>query len=478
MKTTIFRPLQLATLGFVLILVAFLSVVSIMTWTQYRRLEHARAHIRRVEAFQRAFLRLADAAVDEEAASSPGDSERLDELLREVDDLIGLAEPLDALTTRRLGELKAVLENRDFDPASTLSETVRLFRETVSAEAEHQEGLLANLERETRTELRMAIAAPLALAGLGGLILLFIRRRILKPLSALGSVFSRLAVGEFTPVPVELADPVLHPLFVNYNHLVMRLEELEQEHRAHADLLEREVRFATEALLEQQRGLARAERLAATGVLAASVAHELRNPLAGIQLALSNLRRELEDPDMTERLDLVTGELTRLGRLVNELLDMSRHVPEAPRSLDLANSVEQLLKLTRYQLPPQVHVEPEIPEGLLCRLPEDRMRQVLLNLILNASRALDESGGRVVISARTEGAALRVTVSDDGPGFPPEVLSRVPSPFLSKADRGTGLGLAMVYRFARDLGGDLELSNREPHGARVALTLPECVIGD
>jgi two-component system NtrC family sensor kinase len=467
MKALIFRPLQLATVGFVLILVAFLMVISAMTWTQYRRLERGRAHIDRVQVFQRAFLTLAVAATDETAATSPGDSAILDQLLKEVDDLIALATPLDTATADKLGELRALLENRDFDPATTLPNALKLFREVVLAEAEDQERLLTDMESNTRAELRLTIFAPLALAGLGGLILLFIRLRILRPLGGLGFLVTRLAQGEFTPVPVEKVDPLLHPLFANYNRLVTRLEELEQEHRAHAESLEREVRMATEALLEQQRGLARAERLAATD--------ELKNPLAGIQLTLTNLKRELDDVDKIGRLDLVTGELTRLSRLLKELLDMSRHVPEPPRSIDLAASVGQLLTLTRYQLPPRVRLESDIDDGLICHLPEDRLRQALLNLILNASQALDETAGTVMIEARAEGKTLRVTVSDDGPGFSQEVLHRIPRPFLSTAERGTGLGLTMVHRFARDLGGELELSNREPHGARVTVTLPDCV---
>jgi signal transduction histidine kinase len=335
--------------------------------------------------------------------------------------------------------------------------------------------MLADMERKTRAELRLTFGALLTLAVLGAAILLFIRRRILGPLRGLGFLVSRLAQGEFTPVPVEQVDPLLHPLFLNYNQLVMRLEELEQEHRAHADSLQREVRVATEALLEQQRGLARAERLAATGELAASVAHELRNPLAGIQLTLVNLKRELDDPGMIDRLDLATGELKRLNRLLNDLLDRSRHLPEPSRSLDLAASIQQLLALTRYQLPSRVQVESRVPEGLICHLPQDRLRQALLNLILNGARALEATGGVVEISAHSEGKALQVTVSDDGPGFPPEVLHRVPRPFLSTSEQGTGLGLTIAYRFARDLGGELELSNREPHGADVTLILPECV---
>jgi signal transduction histidine kinase len=396
-------------------------------------------------------------------------------LLNEVDNLIALTRPPDADLPRKLDELRTLLENRDLDIESILPDAFGLFRRIVAAEAIHQEHLLADTEKGIRTELQLTVAAIVVLAGLGALILLFIRRRILRPLRGLGFLVSRLAQGEFTPVPVEQVDPLLHPLFANYNHLVMRLEELEQEHRAHAESLEREVRMATQTLLEQQRGLARAERLAATGELAASVAHELRNPLAGVKLTLTNLKRELDDADMIERLDLATGELKRLSRLLNELLDMSRHVPEPSRSLDLAESVQQLLTLTRYQLPPRVRLESRIPEGLICNLPEDRLRQALLNLILNGARALDAVGGTVVLSAGREGKALRITVSDDGPGFSPEVLHRIPRPFLSTSERGTGLGLAMVHRFARDLGGELELFNREPHGAAITLTLPDCV---
>jgi len=276
-------------------------------------------------------------------------------------------------------------------------------------------------------------------------------------------------------MPVGRVDPILHPLFNNYNQLVMRLEELEQEHRSRADSLEQEVRAATTALLEQQRGLARAERLAATGELAASVAHELRNPLAGIQLALGNLRRDLDDSDMVGRLDLVIDELKRLVRLLNELLTMSRHVPETSCSIQLKILVLQLLTLTRYQLPQEVLLETRIPDELVCRLPEDRLRQALLNLILNASQAFKEGAGTVTISAHVEGTTLRITVEDNGPGFSSDALGSAPRPFFSTHEAGTGLGLALVHRFARDLGGRVELANRKPQGAVVTLILPDCV---
>src|SRR5262249_51814436 len=156
----------------------------------------------------------------------------------------------------------------------------------------------------------------------------------------------RLSRGEFTPMPLEEVDPLVLPLHRQFNDLVSRLRKLEEAHQARADSLEAEVRTATRALLEQHRSLSRAERLAATGELAASVAHELRNPLAGIQMTLSNLRADLTDPELVERVDLVVNEVTRLSRLLNEMLDASRHAPEPARTVKLAQLVDEVLTLT------------------------------------------------------------------------------------------------------------------------------------
>ena len=85
---------------------------------------------------------------------------------------------------------------------------------------------------------------------------------------------------------------------------------------------------------------------------------------------------------------------------------------------------------------------------------------------------LGEVGGEIVIEAKQEGRMLRITVSDDGPGFPPELLASGIRPYFSTRERGTGLGLAMVSRFTRDVGGSLDLANRQPRGAQVTLVLP------
>ena len=240
--------------------------------------------------------------------------------------------------------------------------------------------------------------------------------------------------------------------------------------------LEDEVRTATSALLEQQHSLARAERLAVAGELAANIAHEVRNPLAGIQMSLTNLRDELESEDFIERVDAVIAEVVRLTRLVNEIVDASRHVPESPVDVDVAALIDELVSLTRYQLPAGIEIESRVEAGPWLKISKERLRQVLLNLVLNAASAIGEENGTIGITVTREPGGVRIVVADDGPGFPHGMLATGVRPFFSTREGGTGLGLAMVRRFARESEGDLSLSNgdgpAERPGARVSLLLP------
>jgi two-component system NtrC family sensor kinase len=212
--------------------------------------------------------------------------------------------------------------------------------------------------------------------------------------------------------------------------------------------------------------------MAVVGELAARLAHELRNPLAGMQMALTNLQREISEHDKAQRLGLVVDELNRVTALLNSLLDQSRHHPEPVKLMRLAPVIEELLTLARYQTPETIQIEQDIAEEIECRLPENGLRRTLLNLILNACQAIGDQPGHIRVSARIEKDSLIIDVTDDGPGFPPTLLQSGIRPFISTRSDGTGLGLASVQRFATDLQGRLELRNVEPHGARVTLILP------
>jgi len=302
--------------------------------------------------------------------------------------------------------------------------------------------------------------------------------RILHPLNDLKELLQRLTETNYTPITTDHLDPLLLPVFNSYNEMVKHLAELEEANRLHAQSLQQEVRLATQTLLEQQHSLARADRLAVIGELAAELAHEIRNPLAGIQMAFSNFRREIEGSDQLERLDLIDSELKRMARLLNDMLSQSRHSPESPTAFDVATLIRELVALTRYQIAESIHLEIDAPTLLPVHLPEDGLRQALLNLILNAADALEENSGLIRIKARKGHQGLQIDVLDNGTGFSRDMLEHGIRPFRTSRQCGTGLGLAMVQRFVKDVDGAIKLTNWQPHGACVSLLLPQKYFAD
>jgi signal transduction histidine kinase len=483
---SIFRQLRLATFAFLALVTVGLVVSAALTVREQLRLRDALEHIDRLREFERTYIVVSEHLLisrhTPNRATAPGplvqQIERLATLaerqqataraaVQQIDRLVALAEAPETPTLLHIVQLR-IQQIGIGDPQTRLH-----LAAAVTSERQHGEEVLEELQRGAGLQLKLELAAPLAILAVGVLLLPLARRRVIGPLDALGARLGRLADGDFRPAPLDGVDPFLLPLHHKLNALATRLQDLEAEHAAREDSLQTRIRTASSRLLEQQRTLARAERLAATGELAASVAHELRNPLAGIQMTLTNLRAELADHELGERIDLVSNEVERLTRLLNSLLDSARHTPEAPRPLRLAELIDELLSLTRMQLPANVALVNEVDPALTCRLPADRLRQALLNLVLNAGTALGDGGGTVGIGAVADAdGKLRITVSDDGPGFPAELLDGGIRPFFSTRERGTGLGLAMVRRFARELGGDVSLERRSPRGARVHVLLP------
>lgn len=256
--------------------------------------------------------------------------------------------------------------------------------------------------------------------------------------------------------------------------LVARARELRRSN-AELKIARDRAEMAASTLLEQHDSLARAERLAALGEMAASLAHELRNPIASMMTSLENLLRESQDAEVRARLELITQEMQRLSRLLSAYLAPARHEPEAVDEVDVVQMVDELCTLVRYRLPSRIRLEVHAQEPLRWMIPRDRVRQALLNLVLNALQAIEstgEEGGCIEVHAEVQADELVLRVLDDGPGFPEEMLRSPGQAFLSSRDGGTGLGLAMVRRVARDLGGRLELARRAPAGAEVRLALP------
>jgi signal transduction histidine kinase len=475
-KPFVYRALQLRGWALLGLLILILAVLVVMIWRNLERFETIRTHVHYAHRIMQTGLDL-QKALNDSLHSEPKSfvPDRLDALANDLKQLRLLDRHLDPDTPHKLQMVEAELA----DPLSAAREAesrrsrlllaLNIMSQMLDAETARREELLGEISRDTRAEVTLAsltLAAILLVTGL------FLKRRILAPLHDLRELLSRIAQEDFSPIATRHLDPVLVPVFTSYNEMVRQLAELQEAKRRYAESLEGEVRSATRALLEQQLSLARAERLAALGELAAGIAHELRNPLAGIQMSCSNLRREIVDIEQAQRLDLIIAELKRMTCLLNGLLAHGRHSPTPATDCDLVSILRELLAITRYQIPPHINLRQQGPDRLPCHLPESELRQALLNLILNAADAIGAAPGEIQIQLHERTKEIEIEVCDNGPGFPDDMLRYGIRPFGTNRQGGTGLGLAIVQRFVRELGGQLLLSNREPRGACVRLLIP------
>jgi signal transduction histidine kinase len=457
----------------VVLALVVLAALVLMSWRGLDRLRPVQDHLTHIARIQDVGLTMEQTLLKglRGARIDPMELRRVRRELLEIAELEGAMHPQ---TGSRLRQVARRFGQLDTDSIELLFETLADVRTVLAAERERHESLLLDVTKTTRMELRLAVLLMVVLPVGGAAALLVLKDRIGQPLKDLQDLLTRLSGRDYRPVPEEVlrdTAKLAQPAFQSYNALVSRLQELEDEHRDRERTLERRVREATEALLAQSRELSRAERLAAVGAVSAGLAHELRNPLAGIQLACSKLQQQLGDGDQSARISAVITELKRINHLLTAQVDAARHAPEPSVKLSIPTVVNELLALLRYQTPPGIELEAQVDADLQCVLPAAGLRQALLNLVLNAVQIVGEAG-RVEVSASRERDALIIRVSDDGPGFPEEVLRTGIRPFATGRAGGTGLGLTMVRRFVRDLDGDLVLANRSPHGAQATLSLP------
>jgi signal transduction histidine kinase len=231
-------------------------------------------------------------------------------------------------------------------------------------------------------------------------------------------------------------------------------------------------------LSEKNKLLERKERLAALGEMAAGMAHEIRNPLGGIQLYASLLARDVAAmPASAELVSKIAGGVRRLEGLVSQVLQFAREIRIVPAEADVALVVDMALELAQPKIRERaikVVVRGERP--LVARVDEHLLGQAVLNLVLNAAEAM-EQGGTIWVNftpAREEdgeGRQARLTIRDSGPGIPPGILERIFNPFFTTKDTGTGLGLAIVHRIVDAHDGTITVTNPPGGGAQFEIRI-------
>jgi len=475
MQPLFYRPAQRRGLVFLGLLLLALAILGGMIWRNIHHFQTVLSYVNYSHRVQNVSVGLQQSVIDYlTEADSNVPPVALTKTLEEMDALMTDKLHLSATTRANLQTIENKLVDvgtlASHDKPQRLSEVLNTMSETLDKEGLQREKMLEDINRETQIELYIALLM-FVLILLGAM--LFLNFRILHPLNDLRQLLEKLTDENYTPIATHHLDPLLLPVFDSYNGMVNHLADLEEANRLHAQSLQREVRLATQTLLEQQYSLAKAERLAAIGEVAAELAHEIRNPLAGIQMAFSNLRREIDDKGQCERMQMIDAELKRLTRFLNRMLDQSRHAPETSSTFDLTAVIRDLVVLVRYQIAENITIEIDAPKPLSVYLPECEIRQILLNLILNAADAMPANGGLITIKIYKDKAGLHIHVFDNGTGFSEEMLAHGIRPFRTSHSHGTGLGLAMVQRFIKDMGGNITLTNQSPQGACVVLFLPD-----
>ncbi len=473
----IYRPLGL-TLGIAgLALLTALALLIVTAWTALYQIKPVRLHANHLQQVYDVSLRAQDLWDRLLTTNQSPAASEIEALRQKLGQIIAEDAQLSPSTPERLQKAQAALDAASLKPTAALGDVLNEIHAVIEHESTAQEEIIGAMHAAAERELAFALGALFLLPAAVVSLLLLLRSQIFRPLVNINGLLQRLTVHDFRPASAESAVPVMQPIIRSYNQLVGRLNEAEAENLERRRALESQVRAATETLLRQQRNLAAVDRLAAVGEMAARIAHELRNPLAGMEMALRNLQADCRkehcpSEEIYARLDPVVRELQRVARLLNDLLEGARAYSEMPVRLNLAADVNEFMALVRYQVPEDIQLTADITEDIECRLPRDGLRQALLNLILNAVQAIGTGKGAVQVSAARSDRSIEIRVRDDGPGFTAELLELGPRPFATGRADGTGLGLAMVRRFATGAGGTMTLANPSGGGAEVTLTLP------
>ncbi len=321
----------------------------------------------------------------------------------------------------------------------------------------------------------------LAFVALTALVSTIVRVLVVRPVAEMLRATKDLALGG-TPEPLRVrSHDELGMLGGAFNEMNAYLHYARTRLEANATDLEKQVEERTAALQHAQEALVQGEKLASLGTLSASIAHEINNPLAGILTFARLMTRTLEagPPDDAARaaclknLGLIQRETERCTRIVRSLLDFARARPIEQNPVDAVAALEEAVSLTQHKLQLQQVVVARTTDGAAVVQGDfGQLRQVFVNLILNAHDAMPGGGTLTMTSRHVDGGAVEIAFADTGCGIAPENLSRIFDPFFTTKDMGTGLGLSVAYGVVEKHGGSMKAQSRLGEGTTITIRLP------
>jgi len=366
----------------------------------------------------------------------------------------------------------------------------------LTAKEEGQQGIFANemlLEAIRVSDSRIKYSYIMVFTVVGvtllfGIVLtVFIPKMITKPIQNLFNAAESVGAGDYS---VRLkgvkSSGEIGTLVSAFNNMIDNIErnnkELQKKNdeilsllektRQFNELLESEIAQATREIEDKHMELMKSEKLATIGELATGVAHEVRNPLSGIGLALELMRNETENEEHRQTIFDILQEISRLERIVKGLFQLGH-----PKSLQLIECapneiVERALNLVSMKAKEKgVIIRKEFSCGSQFIVDHEQIEQVVLNLLINSIEAT-ESFGEVRVETRNRNGLVEIEVSDTGCGFAEEEMEKILQPFYSTKKAGTGLGLAISNGIIEAHRGRIHVSSREGEGSTFVLEIP------
>lgn len=297
------------------------------------------------------------------------------------------------------------------------------------------------------------LAASVIIIGI--LLGLWMARRILRPVLILNKGVQRLGSGEVgVEIPV-VGQGEIKELALSFNRMSRQLKELIDDMKT------------------AQENLVRTEKLYAIGEFSAGVAHEIRTPLTSIKMLL----QVLEDKQQAlsgKNLSIIHGEIDRIDRIIKKFLAFARPGKTEKKDLNINNILEEVITLTR---PKMEQSGIDLNENLSSALPvikgnNDALKQVFINIVLNAIQAMDDEGGKLSIETMARNGNLSAIIKDTGIGIPEKNLKKIFDPFFTTKKEGTGMGLALTCAIINEHSGKIKIKSTPRIGTTITVELP------
>ena len=299
---------------------------------------------------------------------------------------------------------------------------------------------------------------------------------VVIPLLAREKALGAIAADFVDPnknITKEALDSVM--VFAQQAGLAIHNAFMYQELKTFSQQMEEKIQKTTADLRKTEAQLVRSEKLAALGQLAAGIAHEIRNPLTSINILIHSLTENFSSGDShREDLKVIEEEIDRINEILDRFLRFAKPAPPLLERTEVASIFEETLQLVRPRMEKQrVHVEREFQALPIILMDREQMKQVALNLLLNAVQAMP-SGGTLTIRGQNskDGQWIIISIQDSGIGIPDEDMNKLFDPFFSTREGGIGLGLSIAHRIIDQHHGKIEVESAPGKGTLFTLWLP------